>query len=55
MLASVAGIMAAISILELLPQAVAHTGRVEAAAAAVVGGVVMAAVLEGIHMSGIGL
>lgn len=55
LLASVAGIMAAISVLELLPQAVAHTGRVQAAAAALGGGVVMAAVLEAIHASGIGV
>lgn len=55
LLAGVAGIMAAISVLELLPQAVSHAGRAEAAAAAVAGGVIMAAVLSAIHAAGIGV
>lgn len=55
LLAGVAGIMAAISVLELLPQAVSHAGRAEAAAAAAAGGVVMAAVLSAIHAAGIGV
>lgn len=47
--------MAAISVLELLPQAVSHAGRVEAAVSAIAGGVIMAAVLSAIHAAGIGV
>lgn len=55
LLAGVAGIMAAISVLELLPQAVSHAGRVEAAVSAIAGGFIMAAVLSAIHAAGIGV
>lgn len=55
LLAGVAGIMAAISVLELLPQAVSHAGRMEAVVSAIAGGVIMAAVLSAIHAAGIGV